>query len=104
MTMAEGYINGVYVSYISNSLGEHWYHYALVYNRQNITLYINGVAVAQTNYTQRIDVTDKPLYFGRFYCGYLDEIAIYDRALTQEQILNHYQNPGIIDILSILND
>jgi len=102
MTFVEGYINSVYVSYYNTSLGEHWHHFALTYDGMNIRLYDNGLQVAETAYTQTINPTEKPLYFGRFYCGYIDEIAIYDKALTQEQILNHYNNPGIFDIISIL--
>jgi hypothetical protein len=97
-TMVEGYINNVYVYYSDNSLDEHWHHIALTYNGKNISLYVNGINVANTIYqNHRIGVSGEPLYFGRFYSGYIDEIAIYDQALTQEQILYHYMHPGIFE-------
>lgn len=97
LTTVEGYINNVYV-YYKNDFSKAWYHFALTYNGKNISLYVNGIKVANTSYpNHRIIVTKEPLYFGRFYCGYIDEIAIYDKALTKEQILYHFTHPGIFE-------
>lgn len=98
MTMVEGYINSVYVTYYNSSLGLQWHHLALTYNGITIRLYVDGALVNETSYPlHRIALTKAPLYFGRFYCGYIDEISIYDKALTQEQILNHFMNPGMTE-------
>ena len=98
LTMLEGYINNVYVRYYNNTFDEEWHHFALTYNGKNICLYVNGINVANKSYqNHRIGVSKEPLYFGRFYCGYIDEIAIYDQALTQDQILSHFMNPGIFE-------
>jgi hypothetical protein len=97
LTIVEGYINNVYVIY-PFTFDDNWYHIALTYNGNNISLYINGTNVANTSYpNHRIWVSKQSLYIGRFYCGYLDEISIYHEALTQEQIQNHYLNPGIFE-------
>ncbi len=97
LTLVEGYINNVYVTY-PFSFDDNWHHLALTYNGENISLYINGINVANTSYpNHRIGVSKNSLYIGRFYCGYLDEIAIYQEALTKEQIENHYLNPGIFE-------
>jgi len=97
LTMVEGYINNVYVTY-PFTFDDNWHHLALTYNGKNISLFINGNNVANTSYpNHRIDVCENSLYIGRFYCGYLDEISIYQEALTQEQIQNHYLNPGIFE-------
>jgi hypothetical protein len=97
LTMVECYINNVYVIY-PFSFDDNWYHLALTYNGKNISLYINGTNVMNTSYpNHRIDVCKNSLYIGRFYCGYIDEISIYDKALTREQIQNHYLNPGIFE-------
>jgi len=100
MTMVEGRINNVAVTY--NMLpGEDWHHFAITYNGMSICLYVNGIKVNETSYPlHRINLTNAPLYFGRFYCGYIDEIAIYDKVLTQQQILYHYNNPGKIENIS----
>ena len=84
MTMVEGCINNVYVSYYNNSLGLSWHHFALTYDGMSIRLYVDGTKVNETSYPyHRIKLTKEPLYFGRYYCGFIDEIAIYDKALTQ---------------------
>ncbi|MFA5102523.1 MAG: LamG domain-containing protein [Candidatus Thermoplasmatota archaeon] len=98
MTMVEGYINSVYITYSNTSLGLLWHHVVLTYDGITIRLYVDGNLVNETSYPyHRIDLTKSPLYFGRFYCGFIDEISIYDKALTQEQIHNHYLNPGMTD-------
>jgi hypothetical protein len=100
MTMVEGYIDGFRVSYYNNSIGLHWHHFALTYNGMTIRLYMNGTVVNETSYPyHRINLTRSPLYFGRFYCGFIDEIAIYDKVLTQEQIRNHFMYPGIPELV-----
>lgn len=97
LTLVEGYINNVYVIY-TYTFDSNWHHIALTYNGNNISLYIDGTNVVNTSYpNHRIMVSKESLYIGRFYCGYLDEIAIYHEALNQEEIQNHYLNPGIFD-------
>lgn len=103
MTMVEGYINNVYVRYYNDSIGLYWHHYALTYDGLSIRLYMDGVLVNETSYPyHRILLTKSPLYFGRFYCGFIDEIAIYDKALTQEQIATHFMNPGMSETITII--
>jgi len=98
MTMVEGCINNVYVSYYNNSLGLSWHHFALTYDGMSIRLYVDGIKVNETIYLyHRIKLTKEPLYFGRYFCGFLDEIAIYDKALTQQQIQKHVANPGVLE-------
>ena len=99
LNMVEGYINHNYIYYYSNtSLGLNWHLFTLTYDGISICLYLDGNKVNETSYPlHRIDLTNAPLYFGRFYCGYIDEIAIYDKVLTQEQILNHFMNPGTFE-------
>jgi Concanavalin A-like lectin/glucanases superfamily len=102
MTTVEGRINNEIVTY-SHLSPNMWYHFAVTYDRMNITLYVHDVNGSLINKTSRyypfhrIDLTIAPLYFGRFYCGYIDEIAIYDKALTPTQISNHAQTPGIFE-------
>jgi hypothetical protein len=94
-TAVEGLINNMYVSYDDSSFGLGWNHFALTYDGTVIRLYVNGNIVNETSYpNQRIKLTNAPVYLGRFYCGFMDEVAIYDKALTQEQIISHYMNPG----------
>ncbi len=95
MTMVEGCIDNVYIDYYNDSLGLDWHHFALTYDGLNICLYVNGIKVNETSHPNHlIYLCKESLYFGRYYCGFIDEIAIYGRALTQEQIFDHFMDPG----------
>ena len=65
----------------------------------NVSLYIDGVPITSVlTYQSQIDATTNPLYFGVNYAngyvldGFLDEISFFDRALTQEEAMNIYNN------------
>jgi len=101
ITQIEACINGVYI-YHNMSLNNDWHHFALTYDGMYIRLYVNGTKVTEKSLPyQRIKLTREPLYFGRFFCGFIDEIAIYDKALTQQELLNHVQHPGIFERISV---
>jgi hypothetical protein len=71
-----------------------WYHLAYVYGGTSASLYVNGeLMLSTTNFPQSlsIGVTRSENYFGRddgnrFVDAQLDEIRIYNKALTQSQV------------------
>jgi hypothetical protein len=75
-----------------------WQHVVAVKDGSHMSLYINGALVGQGE-----DVSPLPsqmrLLIGRLYpsrrvrplIGQLDELAVYNRALTQREISNHYR-------------
>lgn len=75
-----------------------WYHFAGMRDATNIYLYINGVLEAQTPVNFQNTYGPYPLYFadtGESYydpkfCGALDEIALYDRALSSNEVYALY--------------
>jgi hypothetical protein len=75
-----------------------WDHYVAVYNASVLTLYKNGVSCSSVNYTHSGAASAfMPLYFGRglqgssnYYNGSMDEIGIWDRALSQQEITSLY--------------
>lgn len=75
-----------------------WYHIAAVRGSNYLQLYVNGVLEAQTNVDFPVDYGNFPLYFassGESYwdhkfAGALDEVALYDRALSSNEILAIY--------------
>jgi len=88
----------------SNSLVplNNWVHVAITRDSSNITkIYINGqVDVTDSStITQAFEDNDKNLrigYSGRYadyFYGSLDEVRIYNRALTSDEIEHLYQNP-----------
>jgi hypothetical protein len=83
-----------------------WYHIAMTRSGTTLTLYVNGVAVATTTApTGPSDLTSGIMAFGRrssasadFFNGFLDEIAVYNKALSAAQIAAHYTTgePNIV--------
>jgi len=78
------------------SLGT-WAHYALTYDEQNLTAYIDGVQVGQIASTQPIAAGDGNLYFfGEDYQQQvIDDLRFFDVALSEEQV-NEYMNQTIM--------
>ena len=98
-TKVVGSINNKMVN-ISNLSPNTWYHFTLTYDGDNIILYVHDINGIQkyknsTYYpNHRINITSYDLYFGRYYNGYIDEIAIYDKVLDiNTEILPHFKHP-----------
>ena len=76
-----------------------WSHIAVTYNGVNIKGYLNGQLVNTTAETHTIAARGTPLYFGDYdatntysLTGSIDEVRIYKRALTQNEIIALYAN------------
>jgi len=78
-----------------------WQHVALTYDRTSglVKLFHNGISVAQTNVGLFRAQTQAPLYMGfrrsgalsgGYYAGGLDELSVYNRALSDVGILGLY--------------
>ena len=90
----EGRINNVKVYYNDTKLGSNWHHIAMTYDGMFIRLYIDGINKSYLRYpNQNIILSKEDLFLGRNYHGYLDEIAIYEKPLSDDQINYISQNP-----------
>lgn len=75
-----------------------WTYLAGTYDGETLKLYVNGALVkTETSPSGPIDSSPDLFYMGKppsnaYYHGKLDEVAIYNRALTPEEIQQHYQN------------
>ncbi len=77
-----------------------WYHFVYVFNNGLASLYLNGQLVhSQTDPGCTVGNSNTNLIFGYglpsnsyYYQGKLDDIAIYNRALTQQEISNLYSS------------
>ncbi|UVI28759.1 LamG-like jellyroll fold domain-containing protein [Paenibacillus spongiae] len=79
----------------------HWEHYAIVFDGSMHKLYRNGILMSEKAGGFEPNV-DEPLYIGRkatdephfFFRGAIDDIRIYDRPLTDEEIIALYTENG----------
>jgi hypothetical protein len=92
-----GGINYASAPMIGNLEDKAWSHLVGTYDRQNIKIYVNGVLNNQVAWTEPIRLNPYDLYIsydpqGWYFKGDVDEVAIYDRALTACEIFQHYSN------------
>ncbi|KAF5434956.1 Concanavalin A-like lectin, partial [Candidatus Methanophagaceae archaeon] len=79
-----------------------WYHVVGTYNGTTMLMYMNGVQQTQTlSCGNNIATSTSPVTMGIFdndnnFCldGAIDEVAIYNRTLSAEEILDHYRLGG----------
>jgi len=96
LTDATAYSTG----FVSYPLDE-WFHYAGVRENDKLRIYINGKLKAEVSIPtldlENVDVdfvtiAKDPVILQRFINGTIDEVRIYNRALTEQEILEHYRN------------
>ena len=79
-----------------------WHHLVGTYDGTAVKLYQDGVLVNQTATTGNIDTNTSVLNIGRQssgagrFIGIIDEVKIYNRALTLAEVVEHY-NPASAD-------
>ena len=78
-----------------------WYHVAVTYDGSALKLYINGSLDTQVAGSGTIGATTNPLLFGSTYTtdggkfdGQIDEIHIFNRALSAQEIADLYNYYG----------
>lgn len=83
-----------------------WQLVTLVRSHSRTLLYINGRLAGSNTAISRLNLTnDSPLNIGADACsgpavkplkGYIDELRVYDRALTEDEIKQLYYSPDLI--------
>jgi hypothetical protein len=83
-----GWFNGTVIV-----TGGDWHHYAATYDGVEGKIYIDGVLDVTSPGTGQINISTYDLYIGensqatgRFFHGLLDDVRIYGRALTEDEI------------------
>jgi hypothetical protein len=81
-----------------------WQHIAVTYNKSKVYFYINGVLDSSFNGTGGLSsdggndlvlgTESKDLSYGDSFKGLLDEVRIYNRALSAEEVRYHYNRGG----------
>jgi hypothetical protein len=90
-----GVVNNLYSAINSLPVGT-WSHVAGTYDGEYIRLYLNGKQVAFSKITGEINSDYKTMTIGGdpkgyYFSGMIDEVGIYNSALTAENILSRYQ-------------
>src|SRR3989339_1123088 len=97
-----GVVRSAFKTWSSSEIGV-WHHlvgtYDSVAGPNNFVLYQDGVIVSQASVTGNIDTSTIALLIGRTstnskkgrFKGVIDEAKIYSRALTQQEVLEHFQ-------------
>ncbi len=76
-----------------------WYYVAAVVTRTGATYYVDGSAIGSVTYrgipllfdaTHKVQIGTNTRYDSEWFDGAIDEVAVYDYALTVDQIAAHY--------------
>jgi hypothetical protein len=76
-----------------------WNHLAVTYDSARVRIYANGVEVASQPQTALLTTSNGPLRFGgtqaygEYYNGKIDEVRVYNRALTPAEIQADMNTP-----------
>ena len=83
---------------------DEWSYVAMVAKPDGVTVYLNGVGVTHTTSLEEIDISSLLIgsykaWDGRNFKGLIDEVCIWSRALSQDEIreLRHLTKDGITD-------
>ena len=74
-----------------------WHHLVGVKNSTHVSIFVDGVLANSKEAVFAMHTNNEPVRIGRlarygYFSGKIDEVAIYNRALTAEEIQQHYQN------------
>jgi len=76
-----------------------WTHLAVTYDGTMMKLYVNGVQVASKAASGTIETNSNPLRiggnvpYGQYFEGMIDEVRVYNRALSATEIINDLSAP-----------
>ena len=76
-----------------------WSHLALTYDGTALRLYVNGTLAGSLSYTGGLTTSANPLQiggdsiYGQFFSGLIDEVRVYNIALTPAQIQSDMNSP-----------
>ena len=80
-------------SYVQPNFGV-WYHIVGTYNRQHVKIYVNGKLKGLSVRTGAMPSNGNNTVVGfwnnEYFSGLIDEVRIYNRALSAEEIKNLY--------------
>lgn len=92
---------GAYVDSTTPVIDSLWHHIACTYDGSNLRIYVDGKEQGISPYSYGTSyIPNEPLYIGRdpygsrYFTGELDDIRIYNRSLSAEEVQTLYQLPN----------
>jgi len=95
---SNGTLGGRRYVYIADTPVNTWYHIAVTYDGTIIKLYYNGSAVNSQSWSMPLYTGGTaPIRIGNWLSswqlwGRMDEVRIYNRAISEEEVLHHYND------------
>jgi hypothetical protein len=95
---------------------EQWNHAAMIRDNDEWSVFLNGEAVAETVDGPNLDPftsallgataigtarTGEILANNRDFTGYLDELSVFSRAITPEEVSSLYSDPSLVSITAV---
>ena len=72
-----------------------WSHVVGTYNGVQVKIYVNGQLAGSSYRSGLIDNTTNPVtignIYGHYFTGSIDEVHIYNRALSEQEVKEHYE-------------
>lgn len=78
-----------------------WFHVVGTYDGSKVSIYVNGLLEDENPYSNTITYGSNPIEIGRYrahpddgydFDGLIDEVRIYDRALSEKEVFDLYEN------------
>jgi len=81
------------------STSDVWHHLAATYDSSRVYLYMDNVLIAQDSGNGYLSsATNIHTYIGQEYQGIVDEVRLYDRALSSSEVTALYNQVGISNV------
>ena len=95
-----------YYSFPLSALGI-WHHVVGTSDRNSVNLFVDGRKVDAISYTRPLSVNENPVLigasgFGEFFRGSIDEVRMYNRAISEDEIQKLYA--GLLDGLGCMKE
>jgi concanavalin A-like lectin/glucanase superfamily protein len=102
-TTIDFYVNSWGLAVAATVALDRWTHVVGTYDGATVSLYLNGALAASTSYSTAITHATNALYIGSgatgsgtagpagyFWGGIIDDVALYNRALSATEVQLHY--------------
>lgn len=94
-----GWASDQHASAVAALTRSEWHHLAATYDGTVLRLYVDGAQAARKNLSTPLRSSSRPLYvggnplWGEYFDGSLDDVRVYNRALSEIEILTDMNTP-----------